>query len=319
MSPPGSPERDAGPATRDAVLVRRLEAEGAVLVATHNMDEYAYGFTTENSHYGATCNPHDTARISGGSSGGSAAAVAAGQVPFSLGSDTNGSIRVPASLCGTFGLKPTFGRLPRSGTYPFVASLDHLGPFARSVADLALAYDLMQGPDDTDPACAQRAIEPASPGLERGINTLRVAVLGGWFREQALPEALAAVDQVAQALGYAQLLERGARLVQRTHTSAQYRLHALPGQLPPKPGLARVAQGGHAIEVEVYDMPLHHMGSFLALIPPPLGLGSIELADGQWVKGFICEPWALQGAADISEHGGWRHYIATLAGNGAAS
>lgn len=200
-------ERDAAPARRDAVLVRRLEAEGAVLVAALNMDEYAYGFTTENSHAGPTRNPHDLGRSSGGSSGGSAAAVAAGQVPLSLGSDTNGSIRVPASLCGTFGLKPTFGRLPRSGSYPFVASLDHLGPFARSVADLALAYDVMQGPDSDDPACAQRDIEGVSDGLVHGADGLRVGVLGGWFREQALPEALAAVDAVAQALGTTRLVE----------------------------------------------------------------------------------------------------------------
>jgi len=200
-------ERDSAPAARDAVLVRRLEAEGAVLVGALNMDEYAYGFSTENTHYGATRNPHDLTRISGGSSGGSAAAVAAGQVPLALGSDTNGSIRVPASLCGTFGLKPTFGRLPRTGTYPFSASLDHLGPFARSTADLALAYDLMQGPDLQDPACAQRDIEPVSPLLERGATGLRVAVLGGWFREMALAEALAATDAVAQALGTSRLVE----------------------------------------------------------------------------------------------------------------
>jgi len=200
-------EREAQPAARDALLVRRLEAEGAVLVGALNMDEYAYGFSTENTHYGATCNPHDLARISGGSSGGSAAAVAAGQVPLTLGSDTNGSIRVPASLCGTFGLKPTFGRLPRTGSYPFVASLDHLGPFARGAADLALAYDLMQGPDPQDPACAQRDIEPVAPLLERGAAGLRVAVLDGWFREMALPEALAAVDAVAQALGTTRLVE----------------------------------------------------------------------------------------------------------------
>jgi AtzE family amidohydrolase len=200
-------ERDAAPAARDAVLVRRLEAEGAVLVGALNMDEYAYGFSTENTHYGPTRNPHDVTRISGGSSGGSAAAVAAGQVPITLGSDTNGSIRVPSSLCGTFGLKPTFGRLPRTGSYPFVASLDHLGPFARNVADLTLAYDLMQGPERHDPACAQRDIEAVSTLLGQGAGGLRVAVLGGWFREMALPEALAAVDAVAQGLGTTRLIE----------------------------------------------------------------------------------------------------------------
>lgn len=200
-------EAGAPPARRDAVLLRRLEAEGAVLVGALNMDEYAYGFTTENSHVGACHNPHDLARISGGSSGGSAAAVAAGQVPLTLGSDTNGSIRVPASLCGIYGLKPTYGRLPRTGSYPFVASLDHLGPFARSVADLALCYDVLQGPDDADPACAQRSIEATTDQLDRGADGLRVAVLGGWFREMANAEALTAVDRVAEALGTSRLVE----------------------------------------------------------------------------------------------------------------
>ena len=194
-------ERGAAPARRDAVLVRRLEAAGAVCVGALNMDEYAYGFTTENTHEGPTRNPHDTTRLSGGSSGGSAAAVAAGQVPLSLGSDTNGSIRVPASLCGVFGLKPTYGRLPRTGSYPFVASLDHLGPFARSVAELAAAYDVMQGHDPEDPAQQKRSIEPASSLLQRGAQGLRVAVLGGWFRQMAQPAARAAVDRVAAALG----------------------------------------------------------------------------------------------------------------------
>jgi len=200
-------ERDAAPAPRDAPLIERLEAAGAVLVGALNMDEYAYGFTTENSHEGPTRNPHDLGRIAGGSSGGSAAAVAAGQVPLALGSDTNGSIRVPSSLCGIFGLKPTFGRLPRHRTYPFVASLDHLGPFARTVADLALAYDLMQGADAADPACVDRPAEPTSPSLDRVGDALRVGVLGGWFREQARPEARAAVDAVATALGTTRAVE----------------------------------------------------------------------------------------------------------------
>ena len=194
-------EREAAPAVRDAVLVRRLEAAGAVCIGALNMDEYAYGFTTENSHCGPTHNPHDTRRISGGSSGGSAAAVAAGQVALTLGSDTNGSIRVPASLCGVFGLKPTYGRLPRTGSYPFVASLDHLGPFARSVGELAAAYDAMQGPDDEDPAQVKRAIEATQVELQRGAQGLRIGVLGGWFRSMAQAPALAAVDRAASALG----------------------------------------------------------------------------------------------------------------------
>jgi AtzE family amidohydrolase len=203
-------ERDHAPASADALLVQRLEAAGAVLVGALNMDEYAYGFTTENSHVGPARNPHDLTRIAGGSSGGSGAAVAAGQVPLTLGSDTNGSIRVPASLCGVFGLKPTFGRLPRTGSYPFISGLDHLGPFARSARDLALAYDLMQGPEAAgrrDPGCAQRAAEPVLPALAEGLSGLRVGVLGGYFEDHAQPEAWAAVQRVAQALNAREKIE----------------------------------------------------------------------------------------------------------------
>lgn len=192
--------REAKPAHQDAVLVEKLSQAGAVLVGALNMDEFAYGFSTENSHVGPTRNPHDTGRMAGGSSGGSAAAVASGMVPLTLGSDTNGSIRVPASLCGVFGLKPTYGRLSRRGTYPFVASLDHVGPFARSIEDLAACYDALQGPDLMDPACAPRPVQPVVPALTRGLNGLRVARLGGFFDENAGPQARRAVDACCAAL-----------------------------------------------------------------------------------------------------------------------
>jgi AtzE family amidohydrolase len=187
------------PARRDAPLVQRMRAAGAVLVGCQNMDEFAYGFTGENAHYGATRNPHDLKRVAGGSSSGSAAAVAANLTPLSLGSDTNGSIRVPSSFCGIFGLKPTFGRLPRTGSFPFVHDLDHLGPFARCTADLALAYDVLQGQDAGDPACAMRPVEHASSELDLGIAGLRAGVLGDWFAEGASLEALDAVERVAAA------------------------------------------------------------------------------------------------------------------------
>ncbi|XXD10304.1 AtzE family amidohydrolase [Klebsiella sp. R445] len=192
---------DRPAASADGWAVRQIQAAGGLLSGMVNMDAYAYGFTTENSHYGATHNPHDLQRIAGGSSGGSAAAVAAGLVHFALGSDTNGSIRVPASLCGIFGLKPTFGRLSRAGSHPFVASLDHIGPFARHVGDLAAVYDALQGLDPDDDAQADRAVAPASPLLERGLDGLRCAVLGGYFTTWCDSDARAAVAQVAQALG----------------------------------------------------------------------------------------------------------------------
>jgi aspartyl-tRNA(Asn)/glutamyl-tRNA(Gln) amidotransferase subunit A len=164
------------------------------------MGEYAYDFTGENIHDGPSRNPHDLARMTGGSSGGAGGAVAGALVPLALGSDTNGSIRVPASLCGIFGLKPTYGRLSRARTFPFVASLDHLGPFARTTRDLALVYDAMAGHDPDDPVCADRPVEPATPLLGRGLNGLRIAVAGGYFRKGAVPQARAAIERVAAAL-----------------------------------------------------------------------------------------------------------------------
>jgi AtzE family amidohydrolase len=165
------------------------------------MDEYAYGFTTENSHYGPVRNPHDATRVAGGSSGGSGAAVGAGLVPLTLGSDTNGSVRVPASLCGVFGLKPTYGRVSRTGTTLFAGSFDHVGALGRSVRDVTAALDVMQGPDPQDPVCATRPLEPCLPLLGEGIDGLRIAVLDGHFARGGEPEVFAAVARVAAALG----------------------------------------------------------------------------------------------------------------------
>jgi AtzE family amidohydrolase len=199
--------RDLAPASRDATLVERMEAAGAVLVGALNMGEYAYDFTGENVHDGPSRNPHDTTRMTGGSSGGSGGAVGGGLVPIALGSDTNGSIRVPSSFCGVFGLKPTYGRLSRARSFPFVPSFDHLGPFARSVEDLALAYDAMQGPDPDDAACTARPAEPVSALLAQDIGNLRIAIAGGYFQSNVFPEAKEAVASVAKALGTDRVVE----------------------------------------------------------------------------------------------------------------
>ena len=169
------------PARADAALVAAVAAAGGVLIGATGMDELAYGFTSENGHDGAVLNPHDPARTAGGSSGGSAAAVAAGIVPIALGTDTNGSIRVPASLCGVCGWKPGFGRLDRSGAHPFVASLDHVGLFAADVEDMTHAFAALGGAAPSAPA--------------------RVAVLAGHFAGHAAPEAAAAVAEAAGILG----------------------------------------------------------------------------------------------------------------------
>jgi AtzE family amidohydrolase len=199
--------RDLAPSSRDATLVERMEAAGAVLVGALNMGEYAYDFTGENIHDGPSRNPHDPTRMTGGSSGGSGSSVGGGLVPIALGSDTNGSIRVPSSFCGIFGLKPTYGRLSRARSFPFVASFDHLGPFARSVGDLALAYDAMQGPDADDAACSTRPIEPVTSVLTQDIGGLRVAIAGGYFQKNVFPEAVEAVARVAKALGATRTIE----------------------------------------------------------------------------------------------------------------
>lgn len=199
--------RDLKPSPRDATLIERMEAAGAVLVGALNMGEYAYDFTGENVHDGPSRNPHDVTRMTGGSSGGSGGAVGGGLVPLALGSDTNGSIRVPSSFCGIFGLKPTYGRLSRARSFPFVFSFDHLGPFARSVGDLALAYDAMQGPDPDDAACTARPAEPVSAQLAQDIGGLRIAIAGGYFQKNVFPEAVEAVARVARALGATRTVE----------------------------------------------------------------------------------------------------------------
>lgn len=188
------------PATEDALLVRRLQTCGAVLVGTLNMDEYACGYTTENTHYGTTRNPHDPSRVAGGSSGGSAAAVAAGLVPLSLGSDTTGSIRVPAALCGVWGLKPTYGRLSRAGTFPFCSSLDTVGPLACSVELLAAAYDAMQGHDPCDPVCQGLPVAPVSAQMHSGTQGLRIACAVGYYEQHAQAEVVELVKRAAAAL-----------------------------------------------------------------------------------------------------------------------
>jgi AtzE family amidohydrolase len=193
-------ERDRPPAAADGWAVAKLREAGGVCIGALNMDEYAYGFTTENSHYGPARNPHDTTRSAGGSSGGSGAAVAAGLVPLALGTDTNGSIRVPASLNGVFGLKPTYGRLSRAGSIAFVPSLDHIGPFARSVADLAVAYDALQGRDSADAGQTPRLVEPVAELLTEGVDGLRVEVAGQPPDAPLGEAARSAVARIAAAL-----------------------------------------------------------------------------------------------------------------------
>ena len=487
-------------AERHATVVAKLLDAGALWLGKTNLDQFATGLVGTRSPYGRPASVADAARISGGSSSGSAVVVAQGIVPFALGTDTAGSGRVPAGFNGLVGLKPTPGRVGTSGVLPACRTLDCVSVFAHGSDDAAHVLSVIEGPDADDaysafaPGPARLPAElrlgvPAQPfffgdaGYEGAWAQARaraeaaghhlvpvdftplqeVASLlyhGPWVAErhavvQALlatkPDAFdptvrrviegardfsatdafvgqyrlrelqgrlaplwqdidalmvptapghptfAEVDAdpigVNSALGTytnfvnllgwcalalpagpsarglpfgvtfiapggfdaalaefgrrwegapaappwlqrpateavlpvavvgahlsglplnGQLLERGATLIEATKTAPSYRLYALPATQPPKPGLVRAAEGGAAIAVEVWALPQQAVGSFLALVPPPLGLGNVELIDGRIVKGFLCEPHALAGAHEITALGGWRAYLESL-------
>ena len=459
-------------AGRSATVVARLQAAGALYVGKTNLDQLATGLVGTRSPYGTPRNPFDPALVPGGSSSGSAVAVARRQVAFALGTDTAGSGRVPAALCGVVGAKGLPGSRPLDGVMPASPSIDCVSTFATSVAD-ALAVEAVTagriwplaigplrvataGPGiaggvlarlrasghavvDVDPApfheagdllyggswLADRtaalapllAGEPAgldpvvasvvAGGLaysgvdvftaQRRLRTLR-AELAGWWRDHdvlvvstvlhvpslaevaadpratnvalgrnttfanllglaaiAVPDptgpggvtvlgpaghlgAVAAIaasvageDLAGGALGEAgrpgghpvavvgahlqgqplnhELVDRGGELVSRTTTAPCYRLYRLDGGPPLRPALERVSGAGAAIEVEVWMLDDAGLGALVGGVARPLGIGSVELADGRWVKGFICEPAGLVGALDITEHGGWRRYL----------
>jgi allophanate hydrolase len=500
--------------TRSATAVQRLLDAGAVLMGKTNLDQFATGLVGTRSPYGIPESTWAPGRVSGGSSSGSAVAVARGDVVFALGTDTAGSGRIPAGFNHLVGVKPTPGRVSTSGVLPACRTLDCVSVFALDVDDGARVLSVLEGDDPTDPysrfepgplalvprsGTRLRVGVPREPLLDAALGypaawqaaVARLEALGceavpvdmaplnavaallydgPWVAErlaavepwlQHTPEALdptvrriiergqglSAVDtfraqyelaarrrdaaalwqsvdllmvptapghpsldelradpvganarlgtytnfvnllgwcacalpsgvtpaglpfgvtfiaeggadaavlrfargwqalaaQPMGALGVTvrtppaspggpavepqmplvvvgahlsgmplngQLTERGAVRLAVTRTAPHYRLYALARTQPPKPGLLRVAEGGGAIDVEVWSVPQRHVGSFLALVPPPLGLGSVELADGTWATGFLCEPWALDGAQDITPHGGWRAWLA---------
>lgn len=195
---------------RDAPLVARLRAAGGVIIGKTNLHEFAYGVTNINPHFGPVRNPWDLALIPGGSSGGSAAAVAAGLCAGALGSDTGGSIRIPSSLCGTVGLKPTYGRIPRTGVVALAWTLDHLGPMTRTVRDAALLLRVMAGADPGDPASVEDALPLIDQQLDGGLRGIRIGVPRRFFWEQTDPQVQGLAESALRVL-----VDRGATLVDR--------------------------------------------------------------------------------------------------------
>lgn len=496
----------------NATVVEKLLAAGAVLLGKTNLDQFATGLVGTRSPYGAVPNSFNADYISGGSSSGSAVVVARGLVPFSLGTDTAGSGRVPAGLNNIVGLKPSIGLFSTKGVVPACRTLDCVSLFTLTVEDADYLRHLLGHFDAADPYSRHAGIAPATlparpvfgipadprffgdtesrkawnrtlehlaamgitlkpvdfsalhdmaellyegpwvaerfaaiedilttnpealnPVVRRIIDRARdmgaVDVFKGEYRraelaraaekimadvdsllvpttpgiytraeidaapvllnsqlgtytnfvnlldwcalalpaslrsdglpfgitliapawkdaaltdfgsrwQQARPWTLGATGRVQPSVTLqplktdmtntitiavvgahlsgmplnTQLTERGASLLETTQTAATYRFYALPGTVPPKPGLLRVMEGGAAITVELWAMPLEHFGSFVGLVPSPLGIGTLETEDGRQVKGFICEPWALTGAQDITGFGGWRAFMAS--------
>lgn len=255
----GSPAFSATPAATDATLVRRLRRSGAVIVGKTTTHELACGVYSPPAS-----NPWDLSRIPGGSSGGSGAAVAAGIVPVAIGSDTGGSIRIPASLCGTVGLKATYGRVSRAGVAALAWSLDHLGPLTATVAGSAAALEVLAGPDPLDPSASSRPVPQYSRSLDRGVDGLRIGVLRGAPLEPIAPDVAAAFENAADLLG-----RQGAAMVGVEVAELEHALAAEFGIVAPEaaayhrellrsrpdlidPGIRALLVGGLMLETEHY-------------------------------------------------------------------
>jgi len=184
----------------DATVVSKLKAEGAIILAKANMDEFAFGSSCETSCYGATHNPWNLGRIPGGSSGGSAAAVAADETILAIGSDTGGSIRQPASLCGVVGLKPTYGRVSRYGLIAFASSLDQIGPFAKDVHDAALLLSVIAGYDPMDSTSAKAQVPDYTKSLKADVKGLKIGIPKEYFAEGLDPEVREAIENALNVL-----------------------------------------------------------------------------------------------------------------------
>ena len=264
----------------DATVVTRLQQAGAVMVGKTNLDEFAMGSSTENSAFGPTKNPLDTSRVPGGSSGGSAAAVAAGFAAASLGSDTGGSIRQPASLCGLVGVKPTYGLVSRQGIVAFASSLDQVGPFTHTVADAALMMEVIGGHDPLDSTSLPQPVPSLTSVLGQGVKGMRIGRLAD-MPDGCEPEVLARMDAA-----YVALQAAGATIVDISLPSLSYCLTAyyLVAPAEASSNLARYDGVRYGMRVETGD--LHSMygatraAGFGAEVKRRIMLGTYALSAG---------------------------------------
>ena len=264
----------------DATVVTRLGAAGAIFVGKTNLDEFAMGSSTENSAFGPTRNPLDTTRVPGGSSGGSAAAVAAGFSAASLGSDTGGSIRQPAALCGLVGVKPTYGMVSRQGLVAFASSLDQIGPFTHSVADAALVMEVIAGHDELDSTSLPQPAPNLTAVLDRGVKGMRIGRITD-LPEGCEPEVLAQLDAAFEALRSA-----GATIVDIELPSLSYGLTAyyLVAPAEASSNLARYDGVRYGMRVEAPDLNAMYAATrsagFGAEVKRRIMLGTYALSAG---------------------------------------
>ncbi|HEX2737080.1 MAG TPA: Asp-tRNA(Asn)/Glu-tRNA(Gln) amidotransferase subunit GatA [Acidimicrobiia bacterium] len=267
-----------------ATVVERVRAAGAVVLGKTNLDEFAMGSSTENSAFGPTRNPRDLSRVPGGSSGGSAAAVAAAFAPLALGSETGGSVRQPASLCGVVGVKPTYGAVSRYGLIAFASSLDQIGPFGATVTDAALLFDVIAGPDPLDSTSIPSPFPRVSPTLDDGINGLRIGLVEELTdAEGVAPEVVAAVERAAAALEAA-----GATVERVSAPSTTYGLSAyyLIAPAEASSNLARYDGVRYGLRIDGDDvaaMNAHTRGAgFGAEVKRRIMLGTYALSAGYY-------------------------------------
>ncbi len=271
----------------DATVVERLRTAGAIVVGKTNLDEFAMGSSTENSAFGPTRNPWDRSRVPGGSSGGSATAVAAGFVPLALGSDTGGSIRQPAGFCGIVGLKPTYGRVSRYGLIAFASSLDQIGPMARTVADAALLLGVLAGRDPRDATTADAPVPDFGAGLGGGVDALRIGLPREAFGEGLQSEVRDAVARMAETLR-----ALGATIVEITLPTIAYALptYYLLATSEASTNLARydgVQYGRRAAAADLSEMYTRTRGEgFGAEVKRRIMLGTYALSAGYY-EGFF--------------------------------